>query len=358
MSVNKITDTLTCITENGFNSYKIADGTHRIIIGCLPAEASDTYVREASDADAVIMLTSKPQLAGSLDALLEEAPDITVCGSAACLRNLKEITGRELQEQLIKDSSELYGLHFIATPNMHWPDTVMAIYGDVLFSGEAFSGFDGSAVGLKRFYDSTLAVNRSFVHNTTERLMGMGIRVICPSYGLTCPQGTECVSAVSDEVFAKYLKWSEQPKRGERPRAAIVYASTSGYTRLLAQRAAEALTACDTVMVDVYADNGGAEAINNADIMLIGTHTINRNAPKEIWDAVTGIDMINKRGMPYVVFGSHGWGGDGVRIIDKTLRAMGMRCAARAIDAILKPTEKELLQMDEAVKTLLSAIEP
>ena len=61
-----------------------------------------------------------------------------------------------------------------------------------------------------------------------------------------------------------------------------------------------------------------------------------------IWDAVTSLDLVNKRRMPYLVFGSYGWAGDGIKLIHKTLSAMGMKAAAKPVEVLFKPDENDL----------------
>lgn len=124
---------------------------------------------------------------------------------------------------------------------------------------------------------------------------------------------------------------------------------------MLAERAAAVLDDYDVALIDVYqaADGEIGQAIDRADMLLIGTHTINRNAPQKIWDAVTRMDLINKRGMPYMVFGSYGWGGDAIQLIDKTLQNMGMRRGAKAVDVLFKPDAADFERIDKAVSQLI-----
>lgn len=342
-------------TTGGYNFYTVTAEGKTFIIGGVPEKFSDDYINIAASCDAAVLLTSKPEFTGGLGRLLDINPDIEIYGGSAALRNIKEILNREINEKLIKDNMSVCGIRFMVMPNLHWVDTVMAIYDGVLFSGEAFSGYDGSAVGLKKYYDARIAVNKPYVQTAVKRLMDEDISAIYPAYGMTCPQGSVCMSAMPGEVFNKYLQWSAEPER-ERRTAAVVYSSEYGYTKELADRAVCSLEKfCD---VNVYDVKAAAEAdiirgVNSADMLIIGTNTINRNAPQEIWRAVTQIDLVNKKGMPYLVFGSFGWAGDGIRLIDKTLTAMGMRCASKPVDVLFKPADKDMERIDKAVERIV-----
>ncbi|MGN0164481.1 MAG: hypothetical protein ACI4EA_13040, partial [Candidatus Ornithomonoglobus sp.] len=84
--------------------------------------------------------------------------------------------------------------------------------------------------------------------------------------------------------------------------------------------------------------------------------TINRSAPKRIWDAVTGIDMVNKKGTPYFVFGSYGWSGDGTKLIEKTLGAMGLRQIMKPVEVILKPDTSDFERLDKAAERIIAYV--
>lgn len=135
------------------------------------------------------------------------------------------------------------------------------------------------------------------------------------------------------------------------PLAYIVYASRYGFTKSLAEAARDELSDMyDVVMknADEMSDDEIQE-VNNADILLIGTHTVNRNAPQSIWRVITSLDLARKRGMNYLVFGSYGWAGDGTKLAHKTLREMGMKPVANPVEVLFKPTEDDYLLLKKAI---------
>lgn len=342
-------------TTGGYNFYTITAEGKSFVIGGVPEKYSADYINIAASCDAAVLLTSKPEFTGGLGELLGIKPDIEIYGGSAALRNIKEILNREINEKLIKDNMSLCGIRFMVMPNLHWVDTVMVICDGVLFSGEAFSGFDGSAVGLKNYFDDRIAVNKPYVRSAVERLMDENISAIYPAYGMTCPQGSVCMSALPEEVFNKYLEWSMEAEHKTRT-AALVYSSEYGYTKELAMRAEAKLKEyCDVTVYDVKtaAEADSIDGVNAADMLIIGTNTINRNAPQSLWRVITQIDLVNKKGMPYFVFGSFGWAGDGIRLIDRTLTAMGMRCAVKPVDVLFKPTEKDMERIDKAIERII-----
>ncbi len=354
LSADKISSRVNAYSCGKHRFYTVKGGGANWIIGGVP-EASEEYIEAARGADRIVLLTARPEFAQSLSAVLEVNPDIRVYASAAGLRNIKEIVNTGLNEQLVKDGMEEDGIRFLAAPGLCWMDSVIALADGVLFSGELFSGFDGSAVGLKRYYEENLAVNSGFVRSVLEKLSGKEIRAVCPAYGMTCPQGSVCLSAEPEELTAKYMEWSKAPRKNCMD-AVIIFASRYGYTRSMAECAAELLkeryrvTLLDAVRED---REKLVSAVNSADILLIGTNTENRNAPRAIWDAVTALDLVNKRGMRYLVFGSFGWAGDGMKLIDSTLSSMGMKRAAKPVDVLLRPDESDFMRLKKAVQVFL-----
>jgi flavorubredoxin len=349
-------DNINIHTEDGYNFYSVTAEGRTVLIGGVPKRLSESYIRAARAADALVLLTSKPEFTGGLEQVLNENPDIEIYASSAGLRNIKEIVNGSINEKLIKDGSELFGIRFFIMPNLQWVDTITALYNGVLFSGELFSGFDGSAVGLKREFDNRLAVNGEFVKSALERLESEKIDAVYPALGMTCPQGSVCMSALPTELFDVYRKWCA--KRQEE-KTVIVYSSEYGFTKSLAERLTEKLKS--ELDVDIF-DVSSAKtediisALNNAEAIIVGTNTINRNAPKKIWDAVTGIDLVNKRGTPYFVFGSFGWAGDGIKLMDKALSSMAMRQITKPVEVLFKPAEEDFAKMDKAAERIISYV--
>lgn len=334
-------------TVKGYNYHTLTVGEKCFVIGGVPQRYAEEYAKTAAECDAAVLLTSKPEFTGGIEKLLDIKPDIEIYGGSAALRNIKEIVNRPVNEQLIKDGTQINGIKFLITPGLDWVDTVMVKYSGVLFSGEAFSGFDGTAAGLKNYYDSRLAVNKAFVRSAVERLSNEAINVIYPAFGMT---------SVEADVFERYLEWTKEQKSSKKC-AAVVFSSEYGYTKSLAVRAAAELSvnSYQVTICDVGEKNTDeiADIINASDILIIGTRTINRNAPQELWNAVCRIDTVNKRGMPYFVFGSFGWAGDGIKLMDKTLAAMGLRRAAKPVEVLFKPVDKDFLRIDKAVREIV-----
>ncbi len=324
-------------TCKGYNFYTVHTDGKKYIIGGMPESLKDIYIKEAKDADCIILLTSKPEFCGGLCEVLDTTADVEILASSAGLRNIKEIVNRDIKENLIKDSMELDGFKFFITPNIHWVDTVMVKYGDTLFSGEMFS----QSEDMENYYRDNIAVNRGFVKSALERLKGEEFNTICPATGEDVDKGT------AFDIYERLTAEAEHTLT-----AAVLYSSQYGFTEAMAEFVKDRL--CESYSVYYIdakmADRSEAiEKVNACDFLAVGTNTINRNAPKEIWDIITGLDLVNKRGMPYFVFGSFGWAGDGIKLIDKTLTAMALKPVSKPVEVLFKPADEDFKKLEKAV---------
>lgn len=329
-------------SAEGYNFYTVTENGRKIIIGGVPQKLKDGYIAEAKDASAIVLLTSKPEFCAGVGEVVAHNPGIEVYATASGLRNIKEIINTDINEKLIKDKTEISGLQFVITPNLPWVDTVSVIYGSTLFSGELFSGGNDF---LEYYYNARLKVNRDFAVSALDSLEGYNISQICPAVG--------DVISNKNSVFSQYREFMAEEKP-EKTRISIIYNSEYGFTKSLADYANEKLRKD----FDVYftkANDADYDKVNQSDILIIGTNTINRNAPQSVWEIVTHLDLVNKRGMPYFVFGSFCWAGDGIKLIDKTLQAMGMKQISKPVEVLLAPADKDFEQMDKAIAGMLSA---
>lgn len=323
----------------GYNLHAIHHMGQKWIIGGVPERLKKEYIDIAKDADAIILLTSKPEFCGGIDEVLDINPNVRIYATSAGLRNIKEIVNREINECLIKDGMEVDWFEFYITPNIHWVDTAMVNFNGTLYSGEMFSQSDS----MERYYRNNLHVNRVFVKSALERLVDEEIESIIPFIG----QEIDDVKSAFD-IYRELTEDTEHT-----PTAVVLYSSEYGYTSSMAEFLKDKL--CEEYSVYLIDANiadreEATQKLNTCDLIVVGTNTINRNAPKKIWDIITGLDLINKRGTPYFVFGSFGWAGDGIKLIDKTLSAMGLKPVAKPVEVLFNPTEEDFKKLEKVAQ--------
>ena len=89
------------------------------------------------------------------------------------------------------------------------------------------------------------------------------------------------------------------------------------------------------------------EKANKAGVLLVGSCTINRDAPKIVWDVLSSIDAINTRGKAAGVFGSYGWSGEAVGMMKDRLCALQYKVKGDGIKVNFMPTEEDLKAMED-----------
>ena len=85
-----------------------------------------------------------------------------------------------------------------------------------------------------------------------------------------------------------------------------------------------------------------AEKANEADVLLVGSPTINRAAPKAVWDVLTSIDPTNLKGKAAGAFGAYGWSGEAVPALCERLARLKANVFGEGLRVQFVPTEQEL----------------
>ncbi len=168
--------------------------------------------------------------------------------------------------------------------------------------------------------------------------------MICPSHG---PVLTETIA----DRIAQYEAWST-PAEKEGKKAVVLYASAYGYTARLAAAAYRALSSqaeYSVTLADLVktpADEVAA-LIASADLLLVGSCTINRDAPGVIWNTLSHIDAVNTKGKAAGVFGSYGWSGEACEMIRTRLSQLKYTVLEDSFRVTFRPTDEDLRGMEE-----------
>lgn len=308
------------IGKNGDNSY-IISGEKTAVVECMKHENAAYHIKaveaalDGGEPDYIILDHVSPDNAGSAEALMQRYGGARIIASAAGIKNLSEMLNRDFDYILAKDDMtlELGGasLIFKILPNLPWTDSMVAYCPEerALFCGSIFNSDSG-------YFKNVISPYRDYAKNAADRLRELDILKIFPAYGGEITD----ISGVLDE-------YSEPEER--KLSAAVFYASHYGYTREMAEAVAAEIEGCgmSTRLFDVCGTDLAElkDAIDSCTGFAVGTDTVNRNAPEDIWRLITAIDMVNGRGKPCMIFGSCGWSGEGVYLIERFLKSIGMK---------------------------------
>ncbi len=330
-------------TKHGtsYNSYFI-DAEKKVLVDTVKASFSDTYIEklrsitDPSRIDYVICTHTEPDHSGSLKYILDLAPEATVIGSGQAINYLTEMLGRPFKWQKVKDGDTIdlgnKTLKIVGAANLHWPDTIYAYLEQeqILFTCDSFGAhfadekmFD-DLVGdyseaFDYYFDVILKPYSKFMLKAIEKIQPLNIACICPGHGPILRTNWKEVVERSKALAAEYIHYTEKQNR-----ILLAYISAYGYTREMAVKIAEGINTSGTFeieMVDIENILLGdlEEKMVRADALIIGSPTINQNTLLPVYKLFSVINPIRDKGKPAAVFGSYGWSGEAVKMIEDHL---------------------------------------
>lgn len=356
-----------------YNAYLVT-GEKNVLIETVHAEYFEEYVDNITSVlpldqiDYLIMNHNEPDHSGSVGMLMERCPNLKIISTMAGEKYMSAVANRPLPVQVVKagDTLDLGGgkvLHFIIAPMLHWPDSMFTwdpadkIAFTCDFLGCHFceptmldknmhdiAAYEGE---FYNYYGGIFSPFKPYVLKGLD-LLPADAEMVCPSHG---PVLTDRLSWAKDE----YRRLSTAPAKSAKS-AAVIYASAYGCTKALAEAAAEALkadglnvTCLDFVTAGLPAC---AAAANEADVLLVGAPTINRDAPKGIWDVVTSIDAINTKGRAAGAFGSFGWSGEAAGMLLTRLGQLKFSIPEAPFRVTFNPTDEDKKAMVDYARSV------
>ncbi|MDK2811125.1 MAG: hypothetical protein PWR27_1834 [Petroclostridium sp.] len=355
-------------TEYGtsYNAY-LVKGEKAALIEAVHTQFFDEYIDNIksiiniNEIDYIILNHTEPDHSGALKYLLRENPKIKVVTSMAGNKYIGAIVNQEFDFQVVKDGDaiDLGGktLKFIIAPFLHWPDSMFTYVEEdsTLFPCD-FLGchfceprmFDGKIIYRKNFkdafkyyYDVIFSPFKEHVLKGLEKIQNLKLDVVCPSHGPILTEGIE-------NAMQLYREWSSDILEKNSPKKVLIaYISAYGCTRRMAEELEKAIKETGDFEVEViniiYNDLIEIkEKIDKADALLFGSPTINRDAVKPIWDVLSVVDAITNKGKLCGVFGSYGWSGESVKMMEERVKSLKLDLFGEGQKANFVPSQEEL----------------
>ena len=292
---------------------------------------------DPSEIEYIICNHTEPDHSGSLKYLLEMAPQATVVGSGQALTYLGEIMDRPFHSLKVKDGDVIdlgnKMLRVIGAPNLHWPDTIYTYLEEegLLFTCDSFGAhyadermFD-DLVGdysdaFDYYFDVILKPFSKFMLKAIEKIKTLPLDMVCPGHGPILRSGWKEKMDRSFKLASTYLDEIRKDSR-----VLVAYISAYGYTREMAELIAEGLKKTETIHVEL-ADiehmmlGDLEELVVKSDGLIVGSPTINQNTLLPVYKLFSVINPIRDKGKPAAAFGSFGWSGEAVSLIENHLK--------------------------------------
>jgi len=294
----------------------------------------------------------------TLEQLRELAPQaIMVCSRPAA---------NALKQALIAPESMLYPvrsgdfldlgqghrLAFSRVPTPRWPDglctydpATQILFSDKLFGAHLCSDaiWDENWRHLtedRRYYfDCLQAPQAKQVDTALDRLEPLMLKGLAPGHG-------PLVKYSLSRFRQDYRHWCEQQTQRSL-RVALLYTSAYGNTAKLADAISKGLMATDVTVEVINCEQTPAETIadrvTTCDGFIIGSPTLGGHAPVQIQTALGTILANVPKTKLAGVFGSYGWSGEAIDLLEQKLRDAGYRLGFDPIRVRFSPDRATLM---------------
>jgi flavorubredoxin len=361
-------------TEHGttYNSYLVQGSEKIALIDTVKIKFVDQFMDklkslvDPAKIDYIIVNHAEADHSGSLSFLLEHCPNATVVSTQAAKNFVGNMIHKPFQSKTVKDGETIdlgsRTLRFIMAPFLHWPDTMFTRLEEehILFTCDGFGAhycntrsifndeIEDFTSAREFYYDCLMRPFKDKVLAAIEKIRHDVIDMICPSHG-------PIIRKDPWRVIEQYENWSK-PK-SFRKKVLVFYISPHGSTEKMAQ-ALVAGAARDGIEVDSHhivglSDNELRDLMEEADALVFGVPTINRDVPKPMWDVLAYLSTIKLKTNIAAVFGSYGWSGEACKMVEERLKGMGFKLVADPLRAVFTPTA-DLLEQCKALGAAVS----
>jgi len=350
------------------NSYLIR-GDRKALIDFPGESFTDSFLTtlaqqiNPAELDYIILGHINPNRATTLKVLLGKAPKATIVCSNPAAKALENLLEAPLPPvQIVKggeaevDLGQGHRLRFIPVPTPRWPEGLWTYdeYTQVLFSNKFFGMHrcDNAVYDLswrdlledRRYYfDCLMAPNARQVGVALDKLDDLSVRMFAPVHGPTVRYNMR-------ELLHAYREWSQQQK-GKELSVTLVYASAYGNTATIAQTLARGITKAGVAVESINAEQADPDeikaALEKSSGFLIGSPTLGGHAPTQIQTALGIILSTASKTQLAGVFGSFGWSGEAIDLLEGKLKDGGYSLAFDPIRVKFKPTESTLQYCEE-----------
>jgi flavorubredoxin/flavin reductase (DIM6/NTAB) family NADH-FMN oxidoreductase RutF len=315
------------------------------------------------DLDYIILGHVNPNRAATLKALLEIAPQITFLCSNPGAKNLRTaLENPDLKILVMRGEETLdlgngHNLQFIPTPNPRYADQLCTydpqteiLYSDKLFGAHVCGdqvfdeGWEIYNEDRRYYFDCLMAPHARQVETALEKLADFPVRMYATGHGPLVRYGLI-------DLTKAYREWSQQQTSADLT-VALIYASAYGNTATLAQAIARGITKAGVAVESINCEFTEPEeiraAVEKASGFIIGSPTLGGHAPTPVQTALGIVLSTATNNKLAGVFGSFGWSGEAVDLIEGKLKDAGYRFGFDTIRVKFKPDDATLQLCEEA----------
>ena len=327
---------------SSYNSYLIRD-EKTVLIDTVWKPFAEEYIKklkeeiDLNEIDYIIAQHSEIDHSGALPLLMKEIPNTPIYCTANGAKILKGHFHEDWNFVEVKTGDNLNigesTLTFVEARMLHWPDSMMTYMDSdaILFSNDAFGQHYASDLMYNdlvdqcelfeeaiKYYANILTPFSQLVTNKIKEVLSLELplNMIATSHGIIWRDNPA-------QIVEKYLEWAYSYQENQ---ITIVYDTMWNATKRMAEAIAAGIKSVDdTIVVKL---NNAANTDKNDIItqlfkskgILFGSSTVNKgimNATGGLLEMIKGIGFKKKKA---AAFGSYGWSGESVKLIEEKLK--------------------------------------
>jgi flavorubredoxin len=259
-------------------------------------------------------------------------------------------------------------LTFLETRMLHWPDSMFTYLNEdkILFSSDAFgqhlATFDkfddevGDAImpHAKKYFANILLLYGPLILKLVDQVkaLGLEINMICPDHGILWRKEPT-------KIIEAYVRWSLQEKQ---KKAVVIYDTMWHSTEEMANAISEGLRSEGVSVVPMHLRKWHRSDIMtevlDAGAVIVGSPTLNNNIFPTVMDFLTYMKGLKPKNKMGAAFGSYGWSGEAVKLINQELQAMDMDLLDEGLRMQYVPNPENLETCHALGKKIGKALSP
>lgn len=365
---------------SSYNSYLVSGSEKTILIDTVWQPFDKEFVArleetiDLSKIDAIVMNHNEVDHSGALPELLRKIPDTPVYCTKKGEAILRGMYHQDWNFVNVKTGDKLSlgdsSLTFIEATMLHWPDTMFSYFdgdGGILFSNDGFgqhfateSLYDDLQdlsellYEAEKYYVNILNPYNMMAARKVKEILAMNLplSLICPSHGVIWRNNIS-------KIIECYQLWSSNYQRNQ---VTILYDTMWNSTRTMAEQIAAGIREVDQdVCVKLFNvantdKNDILTEVARAKCVLVGSPTVNNGytyAVAGILEMIRGLKFKNKKA---AAFGSYGWGGEAVKMINAELQEAGFEILNEGLRCQWVPNQEAIEQARQFGKEIAKAI--
>ncbi len=306
--------------------------------------------------DYIIACHGENDHSGSLPELMRHIPDVPIYCTKNGVKSLKGLYHQDWNFHVVKTGDKLSlgskEFVFVEAPMLHWPDTMFVyLTGDeILFSNDGFGQHLASEDMFNdlvdqhelmeeciKYYANILTPFSPMVTKKINEVLGFNLPLdmICTSHGVIWRDNPA-------QIVKQYLQWAESYQENQ---ITLLYDTMWNSTRVMAEQIAAGIRDADPMItVKLYNlaktdKNDVITEVFKSKAILMGSPTVNNGilvAVAGVIEEIKGLKFKNKKA---AAFGSYGWSGEAVKIINEKLEGSGFDIVDEGLRLSWSPDE-------------------